>query len=883
MKKALKIFGILFLLLIISAVAAPIVFKDKFAGMIKTLINEQVNAQVDFDNVDISLISNFPKASLQIEGLSVTNFKPFKGDTLFYAKEIGLTMPLSGLTKTAEDAITINAFNIDGALVNIISNKDEITNYDIAKKRETKETTAAKESESKGFSFTVEEYAINNSAINYIDEASNLKVALDNFNHSGNGDLSALKTTLNTQTDATISLHKGESNYLDNHTLSLDADLDIDKESGKITFLENTFTLNQLALKFDGFIKNGEETEVDINFNTPTSDFKNFIAILPKEYAKDIKSIKTNGSFTVNGFAKGKITETTIPKFNVAVTSKDASFKYPDLPKAVENINLIAAVSNTTGAIDDTFFDLKKLSLQIDQDIFHAQAKVTNFPSDNKYVNAKLDGTLNLANLSKAYPVQLENDLKGIVKANLQTAFSQKAIENNQFEHIKNNGDFSLVDFEFASKDIVNPINISEAKVAFTPATVTLEKFDATSGGSDFSANGAIDNLFGFLFSDKNLKGDFDVKSELFKINDFMVDNTEDGKESENTNKESEKGEGLKIPAFLDAKISADAKKVIYDNLTLNNVKGDLVIKDETASLQKLTTDMFDGSMAIDGNVSTKNDIPTFALDLGIDQFDIGKSFKGMDLLTSLAPIAKMVQGKLNTDLKLSGNLNNEFSPDLNSLTGNALAEILTTKVVPENSKALNLLNDKLPFIDLNKLDLKNLKSALSFKDGKVNITPFDIKYDDINITIAGGHGFDNSLGYTATFDVPAKYFGNEVSGLLSQLSEEDIKDVKVPVMANINGSFTQPNIKTDLKNSVGNLTKQLVQIQKDKLLGQGTDAVQDVLGGLLGGGNNNNQETDSTNNATNNNGGIKDVANDVLGGLFGKKKKKKDSTEKKQ
>ncbi|MFD0965113.1 AsmA-like C-terminal region-containing protein [Pseudofulvibacter geojedonensis] len=880
MKKAFKIFGILFLLLIITAVAAPIVFKDKFAGMIKTLINKQINAQVDFDDVDISLINNFPKASLQIEGLSITNFEPFKGDTLFYAKEIGLTMPLSGLTKTAEDAITINAFTIDEALVNIISNKNGITNYDIAKKKENKQPTKTEDTNAKGFAFTVEEYAINNSTVNYIDESSNLKLALANLNHKGAGDLSAAKTTLNTLTDGTISLNKGVSNYLDNHSLSLEADLDIDQETGKISFLENTFKLNQLALKFNGFVKNTEETEVDIKFNTPTSDFKNFIAVLPKQYSKNINSIKTNGSFAINGDVKGKITETTIPNFNIQVNSKNASFKYPDLPKKVENINLIAAISNTTGNINDTFLDLEKLSLQIDQDVFHAQGKITNLPSDNRYVSAKLDGTLNLANLSQAYPVVLENDLKGIVKANLQTAFSQKAIEDNQYEKIKNNGNFSVSGFEFASKDIVNPINISEAKVDFTPSSVNLEKFDATSGSSDFKANGTIDNLFGFLFSDKKLKGDFKVNSQLFKVDDFMVDNTEDGNDSENTQKKSEKGEGLKIPAFLDAKITANAKKVIYDNLTLNNLKGDLVIKDETASLQNLTTDMFDGRMAIDGNISTKNETPTFALDLGIDKFDISKSFKGMDLLTSLAPIAKMVQGKLNTNLKLSGNLNKEFSPDLNSLTGNALAEILTTKVVPENSKALNLLNDKLPFIDLDKLDLKNLKSALSFKEGKVNISPFDVKYDDITITIAGGHGFDNSLGYTATFDVPAKYFGNEVSGLLSKLNEEDIKDVKVPVTANINGSFSQPSVKTDLKNSVSNLTKQLVQIQKDKLLGQGTDAVKDVLGGLLGGGNNN-QETDSTSNSSDsNNGAVKDLANDVIGGLFGKKKK--DSTEKK-
>ena len=113
MKKAFKIFGILFLFIIIVAVAAPIIFKDKFAQIVKEQINKNVNAQVDFSDIDISLISTFPKAGLVLENLSVTNFEPFKGDTLFYAKEISLKMPLSGLTKTAEDAIDINSFTIN--------------------------------------------------------------------------------------------------------------------------------------------------------------------------------------------------------------------------------------------------------------------------------------------------------------------------------------------------------------------------------------------------------------------------------------------------------------------------------------------------------------------------------------------------------------------------------------------------------------------------------------------------------------------------------------------------------------------------------------------------------------------------------------------------
>ena len=119
MKKAFKIFGILVLFIIVAAVAAPIIFKDKLAQILKEQINKNVNAKVDFSDVDISILSTFPKAGLTIENLSITTFEPFKGDTLFYAKEIGLKMPLSGLTKTAEDAIDINSFTIQKALINV--------------------------------------------------------------------------------------------------------------------------------------------------------------------------------------------------------------------------------------------------------------------------------------------------------------------------------------------------------------------------------------------------------------------------------------------------------------------------------------------------------------------------------------------------------------------------------------------------------------------------------------------------------------------------------------------------------------------------------------------------------------------------------------------
>ena len=201
MKKALKIFGIIFLLLIVSAFAAPIIFKDKFKEMIKESINENVNAQVDFNDLTISLFKNFPKASVEIEGLLVTNFEPFKGDTLVYTKNIGLVVPLNSLMKSKGEGVVVQSFTIDDALVNIISNEDGVTNYDIAKKGAEEETTSTSKDEApSNFNLLVDHYAINNAAINYIDEASKMKLSLTEFNHSGNGDLSASKSTLKTVT-----------------------------------------------------------------------------------------------------------------------------------------------------------------------------------------------------------------------------------------------------------------------------------------------------------------------------------------------------------------------------------------------------------------------------------------------------------------------------------------------------------------------------------------------------------------------------------------------------------------------------------------------------------------------------------------------------------
>ncbi|WP_299000792.1 AsmA-like C-terminal region-containing protein [uncultured Tenacibaculum sp.] len=858
MKKIYKIIIGIVVFFFILLVSIPLLFQDKVMNLVKTTINNNVNAKVDFSDSSLSLLRNFPNASVQLSNLTVINNTPFEGDTLVYAKEVNLALKLTELFKASSEQLNIKSFTIDDALVNVLVDEKGNANYDIAKPTDTKEV---KDEEPSTFGLSINSYAINNATIKYNDKQGKLNLELTELNHSGSGDFSQSNTELDTQTSTLVSFGMDGNSYAKNQKIELDAILGMDLTNMKFSFLKNEAKLNNLPLIFDGYVQiNENNQEVDINFKTPSSDFKNFLGLIPETYTKSIANVSTTGNFSVDGKVNGIIDDNHIPKLDITMKSNNASFKYPDLPKSVQNINIDTQIKNTTGKVENTFVFINNLSFKIDEDTFSGKGNVYNLTTNPK-VNATVKGTLNLAKLNQAYPIDLQNELSGILKADLHTEFDMKAIENNVVSRIKNNGKMEVSDFVFSSEDVVNPLHIKNTVVTFTPSTVSLTKFDATTGKSDLNATGTLKNLLGFLLSDNKLQGNFNLNSNAFYVSDFMQENPEASEKKEETSKENTPSESLKIPAFLDCSVKANAKTVYYDNLTLQNVTGTLLLKDEKAILQNMNAGIFNGQIALNGEVNTQKEKPTFDMKLGIKSFDIAQSFTSLDLLQSLSPIAGAMSGKLNSDIDLSGSLNDDFTPNLASVSGKALAELLTTSINPEKTKALSLLNDKLSFMDLTKLDLSDIKTYLSFKDGQVVVKPFDLKYNDIGITVGGSHGFDKTMNYNVTLNVPAKYLGNEAEGLLSKLSAKEQQNITVPVTANITGNMMSPSVKTDMSSSVSKLSQKLIDQQKDKL-------VNDALGGLLGG-----KKKDSTSTTTKKDETVKKVT-DVLGGLFGKKKK---------
>ncbi|MGB3150946.1 MAG: AsmA-like C-terminal region-containing protein, partial [Maribacter sp.] len=609
------------------------------------------------------------------------------------------------------------------ANLSIKVNETEDTNYDIAKESEGE--TAA-DNASDGFVFNLESYELLNSIISYNNLSSGIVLKVEEIKHNGTGDLSLSTSELKTYTEALVSFKMDSTDYLNKNRIKLDALIGIDLNENKYSFLKNEAIVNQLPLVFDGFVKlNDDNQEVNISFKTASSDFKNFLAIIPETYSKNIADVKTTGDFIVKGEFEGIVDEEHIPKFNISINSDNASFKYPDLPKSVRNIFIDAIVNNETGITEDTYVNINRASFMIDEDKFNLTSKITELMGNTK-VNAHVDGKMNLANISKAYPVPADLNLKGLLNADVTTAFDMASIKKKQYERTNTSGQMSVSDFEYNSPEIPNPVKLSAVALTFNPKTVTLNELKGSTGKTDFNATGSINNLLGFMFNNENVEGNFDLKSNVFALNDFMVaeqtSKEGDDTQSETTTKTEDK---IKIPSFLDANINASANTVLYDNLTLRDVKGNLSIKDEMAILSNMTSSLFDGKVGFNGEVSTKNETPTFAMRLAMDQLQIGETFQALELFKVLAPIAQVLKGKLSSDIELSGNLTDDFMPDLLSLSGDILANVLTREINVEKAPILSALDGKLDFINLKELNLKELKTKLSFKDGLVSVKPF--------------------------------------------------------------------------------------------------------------------------------------------------------------
>jgi hypothetical protein len=164
--------------------------------------------------------------------------------------------------------------------------------------------------------------------------------------------------------------------------------------------------------------------------------------------------------------------------------------------------------------------------------------------------------------------------------------------------------------------------------------------------------------------------------------------------------------------------------------------------------------------------------------------------------------------------------LTSTMQPDLNSLIAEGYLSIPQASI--GNINALNKIADVLSKPDYKQLSVSNAKIKWKVLNGRVYTEPFNVKMGAQNMTLSGSTGLDQTIAYNGLINIPRKDLGaadEAINSAINQFNSALGSDLKlnetIPLVLNIGGTFTKPEIKTNLKDLLSNQAGTL----KDKAL----------------------------------------------------------------
>lgn len=813
-KKLAQIGGITLAVILLIMVILPFAFQGKIAGIVKTEGNKMLNAQFDFSKLSISLFKHFPQASVSLEDFYLKGEGDFKNDTLIQAREMTATINLFSLF--GNNGYDISKIYIDNASIKAIVLANGKVNWDVMK-ADTTGGVPAKEEPSE-FRLKIKHLAVSDLNLIYDDRQSNQYAVIKKLKAECSGDLTSNRTILklNAETEALSYKVKGIP-FLSNASVSAKMDIDANLAENKYTFKENEFHLNAIKAGLDGWIAMKDPAmQMDLKLKTNEVGFKEILSLVPAIYAKNFSDLKTDGKASLSGYAKGTLQGDTVPAFNIDMQVKNAMFHYPSLPAGVDQINVSANVKNPGGNVDLTTIDIRPFSFRLAGNPFSVNASIKT-PVSDPDIKAEAKGILNLGMIKKVYPLD-SIQLNGVVNANMRLATLLSYIEKEQYDKVQASGTIGLTGMKLKMKDMPD-VDIKKSLLTFTPKFLQLSETTVNVGKNDFTIDSRLENYLGYALKNTTLKGTLNLQSNNLNLNDFMgttsVTNGSSAVAPATSGNHSTGASAtvgvFEVPKNVDFQIDANLKKVLFDKMVFEAMKGKIVVKDSKVDMNNLSMNTMGGSMIMNGVYSTVNIKKPF-MNAGFKMSDVSfaQAYKELDMVRKLAPVFENLKGTFSGNLKVQTDLDQTMSPVLNTMQGNG--ELSTHNISLSGIKAIDMIAEAVKKPGLKDMKVKDLNIDFTIKDGRVSTKPFDIKWGEYVMNLSGTTGLDQTIDYAGKVKLPSSL------GSYANLSTVDLK---------IGGTFTSPKVSLDTK-SMANQAVKAVENQALNKLGKklGLDSV---------------------------------------------------------
>ena len=809
------------LAVIIILLITPFLFKKQLMELAKTELNKMLLAKVEFSDLKLSFIRNFPNAYLSLEGLEVTGIDDFEDELLVAFDKFSLTADILSVIKMKN--IEVKSVLLENAHVNGHILEDGRANWDIIKPGEEKEVpTEKKDTAPSAFKVGLKKFEIRNMEITYRDEQNNMTAEIKPFNFILSGDMTQDNADLKLELKADgIDFWMDGIRFTNKASAGFVSEIAADLKNMFFRLKDNRFNLNEIVLKFDGSVGlQGDDINLDIVFAAEKTDFKSLLSLIPVIYMNDFEGLKTSGSLSLNGDIKGTYNEKTMPSANIALSVENAMFSYPDLPKSVENINIDVKAHYDGEVFDRTTADVEKLNFVMAGNPFNAELHIKT-PESDMQVAARLAGKIDLNSVADIVPLD-DIKLNGLLECDISIAGTMSMLENERYEDFQADGHLKLSGFIYESPDLPQSVNVRSVQLHFTPRKAELTSFDAVIGRSDIKMNGSLENFIPYIFRNETIKGTIALNSNTIDLNEFMGG---EAAETAAAEEDSAPLSVIEVPKNIDFTMTVNIGNILFDKLDITDTTGVVLVRDGAVVLQNLRMNLLEGTMTINGDYNTQNiKTPFVDFDLNIRQFDISSAVASFSMIEKILPEPQNYVGKVSAALTLHSILDEHLSPVLDTV--DSKGRLQTQNLEIRNSKLFGAMADLLKNEKWRTPAPGNIDIGFEIKEGRLWINdPIVMNMPPAKVEISGDIGLDTTLHYRMDAIVPTSSIGSGATDLLNKIpGGSGINEIKVTGL--IGGNARNPDIHLSVADMAGTILD-AAKVQVTETVTQKVDEVR--------------------------------------------------------
>ncbi|QSW88522.1 AsmA family protein [Flavobacterium endoglycinae] len=557
-----------------------------------------------------------------------------------------------------------------------------------------------------------------------------------------------------------LKIGDGAVNYKDAPVPLTDFQMDLNALLPSLDTEQLMINLRTLRFKvgekdyFNAYLRSKGLSEMNLD-----ASVKGALDLAVVDAALGLNTVDVKGILKTDIKAKGlfSTSKKLFPKTIGGISLRNGWLKTKYYPNPITNITFVANALNKAGTYEDLIVAVAPASFTFEGNPVYVNAALSDF-SDLAY-NAKIKGELNVGRIYQVFS-QKGLDVTGYAKADLSLKGKQSYATNGQYNKLDNRGTILLKNIKATSELFPKPFFIKQGNFRFQNEKMWFEKFNATYGKSDFDINGYLLNTINyFLESHGTLSGNFNMKSKLINVDEFMAlekgENKDRKIEVEYAKEDHPKMSGVvMIPKNLNVSLTANADKVEYNGLALNKLSGKVGIAKGGFYLENTTLNIIDCILGI--NASYKDESPTtahFDAHFTAKDFSVQRAYKEIPMFHDMVTAAEKAQGIISVDYNIKGDLNGNMGPIYESLEGGGTINLRDVKI--KGLKLFEGLSSKTGQKGLDDPNMKGIEIKSNIDNNLIHVEPFTFSVASFRPTIKGTTSFDGLLDMRVRLGLP--------------------------------------------------------------------------------------------------------------------------------